>query len=430
MLKKTLSQSGIAGALFLLLVATFLIGTSLPATAQLSQQDFLTFQANLQTLTTFLQQTAGSDTNQLALANDLQNKITSLSSDQLYQVASSFNVGTFNNAVTALTTVKPTQRNVANTDPPSNLFNPNFLICQLVQQVGNSAGLTLVPSDPSVIKALELSIDVAKIAAVAADKLCDGVVVVAGEGTTLPQCVIADVLDLIAEALERTKEVLTFCDPVVNAAETEATWQNSVVIDTDLATHDANVAKHLDLIDQHLTLIDTAISGQNISIDADVDNRIVAVDTDLTSRIVNTDADLNNHVTGIDTDLNTHLNSVDTDLITRATQLDTEVGMQSSDFTLSVPRPVGLRELALRLKIEQALTTGQMIGLFELPQAKGGYLDLVRSTVVDVINKMLSAGLSVGTASKSLTTGDSNVATGQYKTAYKYYASAYQAAVN
>jgi hypothetical protein len=427
MLKKTLSQSGIAGALFPLFVATFLIGTSLPATAQLSQQDFATFQANLQTLTTFLQQTAGSDTNQLALANDLQNKITSLTSDQLYQVASSFNVSAFNNAVTTMTTVKPTQRNVANTDPPSNLFNPNFLICQLVQQVGGS---TLVPSDPSVIKALELSIDVAKVAAVAADKLCNGVVVVLGTGTTLPQCIIADVLDLIAEALERTKEVLTFCDPVVHAAESEAAWQNSVVIDTDLATHDTNVAKHLDLIDQHLTLIDTAISGQNISIDADVDNRIVAVDTDLASRIVNTDADLNNHVTGIDTDLNTHLNSVDTDLITRATQIDTEVGMQSSDFTLSVPRPVGLRELALRLKIEQALTTGQMIGLFELPQAKGGYLDLVRSTVVDVINKMLSAGLSVGTASKSLTTGDSNVATGQYKTAYKYYASAYQAAVN
>jgi hypothetical protein len=400
------------------------------ANAQVSQQDFVTFQANLQTLTTFLQQTAGSDTNQLALANDLQNKITSLTSDQLYQVASSFNVSAFNNAVTTLTTTQPTQRNIANTDPPSNLFNPNFLICQLVQQAGSSAGLTLVPSDPSVIKALEISIEVAKIAATVADKLCSGVVVVAGEGTTLPQCIIAEVLDLIAEALKRAKEVLTFCDPVVSAAESEATWQNSVVIDTDLATHDANVAKHLDLIDQHLTSIDSQLGIQNNGIDTDIDSRIVAADADLASRIANTDADLNNHVVGIDTDLNTHLNSVDTDLMTRASQIDTEVGMQASDFTLSVPRPVGLRELALRLKIEQALTTSQMIGLFELPQAKGGYLDLVRSIVVDVINKMLSAGLSVGTASKSLTTGDNNVATGQYKTAYKYYASAYQAAVN
>jgi hypothetical protein len=400
------------------------------ANAQVSQQDFLTFQSNLQTLETFLQQTAGSDTNQSALASDLQNQINSLSSAQLYQVASSFNVGAFNNAVSGLLATKPTQRNIANTDPPGNLFNPNFLVCQLVQQAGAAAGVTLVPSDPSVVKALEVSIAVAKVAAVAADKLCEGVVVVAGEGTTLPQCIIAQVLDLIAEALERAKEILTFCDPVVHAAESEAAWQNTVAIDTDLATHDTNVANHLNQIDQHLTLIDTAISGQNISIDTDVDSRIVAVDTDLASRIVNTDVDLNNHVTGVDTDLNTHLNSVDTDLMTRASQIDTEVGIQSLDFSLSVPRPVGLRELELRLRIEQALTTGQMIGLFELPQAKGGYLDLVRSIVVDVINKMLSAGLSVGTASKSLTIGDSNVATGQYKTAYKYYASAYQTAVN
>jgi len=410
--------------------AVLLLSIVPAAYAQVSSTDFANFQSNLQNLQTFLQQTAGSDANQLALANDLQNQINSLSGTQLYQVASSFNVGAFNNAVSALLAAKPTQRNIANTDPPGNLFNPNFLICQLLQQAGAATGVTLVPSDPSVVKALEVSTAVAKVAAVGADKLCDGVVVVAGEGTTLPQCIIAQVLDLIAEALERAKEILTFCDPVVHAAESEAAWQNTVTIDTDLATHDTNVANHLNQIDQHLTLIDTAISTQNTAIDADVDNRIVAVDADLGSKIVNTDADLNNHITSIDTDLNGHLNSVDTDLMTRAGQIDTDVGMQSGDFTLSVPRPVGLRELELRLKIEQALATGQMIGLFELPQAKGGYLDVVRSIVVDVINKMLAAGLSVSTASKSLTTGDNNVAAGQYKTAYKYYASAYQAAVN
>ena len=410
--------------------AVLLLCTVPAARAQVSAQDFASFQTNLQNLVSFLQQTAGPDANQLALANDLQNKISGLTGDQLYQVASSFNVQAFNNAVSAVTTVKPTQRNVANTDPPGNLFNPNFLICQLVQQAGQAAGVNLVPSDPATIKALELSIDVAKVAAVAADKLCEGVVVVAGEGTTLPQCIIADVLDLIAEALERAKEVLTFCDPVVNAAETEAAWQNSVTIDTDLATHDQNEANHLNLIDQHLTLIDTAISNQNTSIDTDIDSRVVAVDVDLASRLTNTDADLNNHITGIDTDIDTNVSGLSNQLTTRASQIDTEVGMQSSDFTLSQPRPVGLRELDLRLKIEQSLAAGQNIGLFELPQAKGGYLELVRSIVVDTINKMLAAGLSVGTASKSLTTGDGFVATGQYKSAYGYYASAYQAATH
>ena len=400
----------------LILTSAVLLLCAVPASAQISQQDFAAFQTNVQNLVGFLQQTAGNDTTQLSLANDLQNKINSLSSDQLYQVASSFNVAAFNNAVTVITNSKPTQRNPANTDPPSNLFNPNFLLCQLVQNVASSAGQTLVPSDPGTIKALDVSIAVAKVAAIGADKLCSGVVVVAGEGTTLPQCIIAEILDLIAQGLTRAKQVLTFCDPVVNSAEVEAAWQNTVTIDTDLANHDVNTANHLSQIDQHLTQIDAEVTSHSNAVDTDLAGRMVAVDTDLASRLSNVDVDLNNSLTAVDTDLNGHLNLVDTDLTTRATQIDNEI----STF----------QTLDLRLKIEQALSTGQQIGLFEMPSSQGGYLELVRSIVVDTINKVLASGLSVGTASKSLTTGDAAKATGQFKSAYRAYASAYQAAVN
>jgi len=400
----------------LILTSAVLLLCAVPASAQISQQDFAAFQTNVQNLVGFLQQTAGNDTTQLSLANDLQNKINSLSSDQLYQVASSFNVAAFNNAVTVITNSKPTQRNPANTDPPSNLFNPNFLLCQLVQNVASSAGQTLVPSDPGTIKALDVSIAVAKVAAIGADKLCSGVVVVAGEGTTLPQCIIAEILDLIAQGLTRAKQVLTFCDPVVNSAEVEAAWQNTVTIDTDLANHDVNTANHLSQIDQHLTQIDAEVTSHSNAVDTDLAGRMVAVDTDLASRLSNVDVDLNNSLTAVDTDLNGHLNLVDTDLTTRATQIDNEI----STF----------QTLDLRLKIEQALSTGQQIGLFEMPSSQGGYLELVRSIVVDTINKVLASGLSVGTASKSLTTGDAAKASGQFKSAYRAYASAYQAAVN
>ncbi len=407
----------IAAKQLLILMAGVVLLCIVPAAnAQVSQQDFAAFQTNVQNLVGFLQQTAGNDATQLALANDLQNQINSLTSDQLYQVASSFDVAAFNNAVTVITGTKPTQRNPANTDPPSNLFNPNFLICQLVQQVASSAGQTLVPSDPGTIKALDVSIAVAKVAAIGADKLCSGVVVVAGEGTTLPQCIIAEVLDLIAQGLERAKQILTFCDPVVRSAEVEAAWQNTVTIDTDLANHDINTANHLSQIDEHLTQIDSEITGHSNAVDTDLVSRMVAVDADLASRLGNVDVDLNNGLTGVDTDLNGHLNLVDTDLTTRATQIDTEI----STF----------QTLDLRLKIEQALAAGQQIGLFEVPASQGGYLELVRSIVVDTINKILASGLSVGTASKSLTTGDAAKAAGQFKSAYKAYASAYQAAVN
>ena len=406
----------IASRQLLILTSAVLLFCVVPANAQVSQQDFATFQTNVQNLVGFLQHTAGSDTTQLSLASDLQNKISSLTSDQLYQVASSFNVAAFNNAVASITSTQPTQRNPANTDPPSNLFNPNFLICQLVQQAASSAGQTLVPSDPGTIKALDVSIAVAKVAAIGADKLCSGVVVVAGEGTTLPQCIIAEVLDLIAQGLTRAKQILTFCDPVVASAEVEAAWQNTVTIDTDLANHDVNTSNHLSQIDQHLTQIDAEVTSHSNAVDTDLAGRVVAVDADIASRLVNVDTDLNNGLTAVHTDLNGHLNLVDTDLTNRATQIDDEI----STF----------QTLNLRLQIEQALAAGQQIGLFEMPTSQGGYLELVRSIVVDTINKVLASGLTVGTASKSLTTGDAAKAAGQFKSAYRSYASAYQAAAN
>jgi hypothetical protein len=401
--------------LLFLTCAVLLLCAGPAARAQVSQQDFATFQTNVQNLVVFLQQTGANDPTQTALANDLQNRINGLTSDQLFQVASSFNVSAFNNAMTVITNIQPTQRNPANTDPPSNLFNPNFLICQLVQQLGSSAGQTLVPSDPGTIKALDVSIAVAKVAAITADKLCSGVVVVAGEGTTLPQCIIAQVLDLIAQGLARAKQILTFCDPVATSAEVEAAWQNTVTIDTDLANHDVNTSNHLSQIDEHLTLIDSELNTHSNAVDTDLAGRMVAVDADISNRLANADTDLSQKLTAVDTDLNGHLNLVDTDVTTRASQIDSEIS--------------AFQALDLRLQIERALTTGQVIGLFEIPQSQGGFLELVRSIVVDTINKMLAAGLSVGTASKNLTNGDNARATGDFKTAFKAYATAYQAAV-
>jgi hypothetical protein len=401
--------------LLFLTSVVLLLCTAPAARAQVSQQDFATFQTNVQNLVGFLQQTSANDPTQLALANDLQNVVNSLTSDQLFQVASSFNVTAFNNAMTVVNNIQPTQRNPANTDPPSNLFNPNFLICQLVQQLGTAAGQTLVPSDPGTIKALDVSIAVAKVAAITADKLCSGVVVVAGEGTTLPQCIIAQVLDLIAQGLARAKQILTFCDPVVTSAEVEAAWQNTVTIDTDLANHDVNTSNHLSQIDEHLTLIDSELNTHSNAVDTDLAGRMVAVDADIASRLANADTDLSQKLTAVDTDVNGHLNLVDSDLTTRASQIDSEIS--------------AFQALDLRLQIERALTTGQVIGLFEIPQSQGGFLELVRSIVVDTINKMLAAGLSVGTASKNLTNGDTARAAGDFKTAFKSYATAYQAAV-
>src|SRR5258708_5491871 len=288
--------------------------------------DVQTFQTAVQNLTNWLAQTAGGDPTQQALVNDLQRALNNLTPSQMTAVASNYNIAAFTNAVNAVLAVQtpaaPPIPMTAPADPPANLFPPNFGICALVSTAQQGSGLQLVPSDPNVIKALDIGIAVAKAATALANALCGGIVVVAGEGTTLPQCIIADVTNVIEQGLERAREILKFCDPVAAAAETEATWHNSITIDGDLATHDSNVSTHLVQIANHLTNIDNDLAAHSSALGIDVDTHVTAVNIDIDNRLANVDADLNNHITGTDTDLNTHLTGVDPDVLNSATPID------------------------------------------------------------------------------------------------------------
>jgi hypothetical protein len=85
----------------------------------------------------------------------------------------------------------------------------------------------------------------------------------------------------------------------------------------------------------------------------------------------------------------------------------------------------------LRLAIEANLSNGTnsaAIGLFELPSAQGGFLDLARSIVVDTIQKIQATGQGVGSAQMFLNKGDQQLAAGQFKNAYDSYRQAYQTA--
>jgi hypothetical protein len=92
-----------------------------------------------------------------------------------------------------------------------------------------------------------------------------------------------------------------------------------------------------------------------------------------------------------------------------------------------------LRDLILRTQIEQSLTVtdnGAQVALFELPTAKGGYLDLVTTIVTQTIANIQAAGGSVGNAASFLTAANAAKAAGQFKTAYFNYKLAYKAAGN
>jgi hypothetical protein len=68
-----------------------------------------------------------------------------------------------------------------------------------------------------------------------------------------------------------------------------------------------------------------------------------------------------------------------------------------------------------------------LIGAFMLPAAKGGYLELVRTVLVQAITNL--AGSSTSQANSLLAQGDASVIAKDYKNAYSFYRRAYKVAV-
>jgi hypothetical protein len=384
-----------------------------PANAQVTGSQTQTFTTSVQNLIGFLQTTAGTDPTSQALVNDLQAQFGSLTADQINQMAANFDITAFSNAVNGIVNAQPSNRVQPPTDPPADLFQANFSICTLLE--GQGLGPIQVPSDPAIIKPIDAAIEIAQTAKDIGDRLCDLIVVALG-GTNAPGCIVAEVTDLILDGLQKARDVLTFCDAPVKTAETEATWRNTIQVDTDIATLGTNVANQLTSLANQLTQVDSDIVNHTSSTDTDVDANVAAVGISLANGLVNVNANLNNHITGVDTDLNTHLTQVDSDVTGGTTQVNN--GLNT------------FQTLDVRLRIEQALSTGQTIGLFEVPAVQGGYLETVRAIVVDTINKVLASGGTVGNASRYLSSGDTAKAAGQFKSAYSDYASAYESAIH
>jgi hypothetical protein len=84
----------------------------------------------------------------------------------------------------------------------------------------------------------------------------------------------------------------------------------------------------------------------------------------------------------------------------------------------------------LRLHIAVDLSSAEnsvVNGAFMLPAAKGGYLELVRTVLVQAINNL--AGSSTSQANSLLAQGDASANAGDYKNAYSFYRRAYKVAI-
>lgn len=89
------------------------------------------------------------------------------------------------------------------------------------------------------------------------------------------------------------------------------------------------------------------------------------------------------------------------------------------------------RDLVLRVSIEENLTQNpsDVVALFQLPKAFGGYLDLARAIVADTLRMNQAARQRVGNAMKELEKGDAVLRVGDFQKAYQAYQRAYREAV-
>ena len=185
---------------------------------------------------------------------------------------------------------------------------------------------------------------------------------------------------------------------------------------------------------------DTVVPGSTqFSIDrliakaGDSQTKINAVQTTVNTVNTQTDA-VGTAVTALNNilnDITIRVDDVQTGLQTLQTRVDvlqnTEVTILKKADTL-IANLGTLQTLQLRMEIEQNLDKNQgesPIGLFQLPAAFGGYLEVVRSIVTETLAKEAAVGNPSPKALSDLAQANAAFAAGTYKTAYGLYRKAY-----
>jgi hypothetical protein len=168
------------------------------------------------------------------------------------------------------------------------------------------------------------------------------------------------------------------------------------------------------------TIIEKIGEGANKTSDA-VNNST----TTITNNISNSFTTLNTNVTNTKNEINTNVTNTKNELNSTINDNRTLIINNANTNTAA------LSSLSLRLMIEADLASpdnSTPLAIFETPAAKGGYIELARSIVLETITNL--AGASAAQAKSFLAQGDAYKAAGNFKAAYAYYRKAYKAASN
>ena len=239
----------------------------------------------------------------------------------------------------------------------------------------------------------------ASIVRAVASRGCDQVVVLLGEGgNSSAVCIAVDAVYFVAQAL---RDKVVACDLDWAKRTIDANYQRLDHLHSDLESSVANDNNNKTAIinnsNANTTTITTAISNSQTAVVNNANANLTTVTTAIS-----------NSQTAIINNDNTNKNTI--------------VANDNANTAM-------LRDLLLRTQIEADLAStdgSTFVGLFITPTANGGYLELVRSIVVQTIANI--GGANAGQANAFLVKGDSYKAAGNYKEAYRNYRLAYKKA--
>jgi hypothetical protein len=238
-------------------------------------------------------------------------------------------------------------------------------------------------------------------------------------GVKIALAVIWGVTNAIYLALQQVLAVATDC------AQTVVTNTQLSVLPVDPSDSSLNVPASSEISVQSLisqatgtqTEITNVLNTVN-AVNAKADT-LISNATDLNATLT----DINTRVAEVQSDLQTlqtNVNVLENTEVTVLEKADTEIANLNTFQTLQV-----------RMLVEENLArngtgTGP-VGLFQLPAAFGGYLDVVKSIVNSTFaNETASGRPPSAQANAALATANSDFTAHLYKAAYTYYTKAYQ----
>jgi hypothetical protein len=136
-------------------------------------------------------------------------------------------------------------------------------------------------TDPFLSKAEIIAQDVAELAAIGGQAACDSLIVIVGEGTNVPLCLIAFGLHEVVEGIQFARDLQDFCNNDVASVEAHTTFGNIYRLHDDLAGSVAsgtqNTTTTVNAVDASAAALASQINAQSSAILQEVDSKAAQV---------------------------------------------------------------------------------------------------------------------------------------------------------